>query len=322
MKTLSLAFLLSLLVWQAVGQTDKLITDWKTLDQVDDEFLLEVPEGFKFGMPGLPSNKITARGEFHSDSDRFYLFIDSPKDSNQRKQVEAFLKYSKQATSEMNLAENVAARADFQDSTGYYHHVIFIRTQNRVFTLQTVSLTKNSPNAFRFLNSFRLQPKPVAATVPPPESTEKVDDDPVLVIDLTQTPTQGESRGGGIENGGGQGTGLRSGSGNAQGSGSGIGSGSSAATPPKITVPLKVVYKQKAQYTDFARFYTIQGTVTLRVTFLATGQIGSVTTIKKLPFGLTESAIFAAQNMRFEPEVANGLARNTTRPVAFTFNIY
>jgi len=324
MKTLAnLLILLFGLSTFGFAQTEKPITKWVQLDKPDDEFSLQVPEGFEFGMPGLPFDKVEARGEFHSESDRFFLFIDAPKKRDQRKQVEAFMKYSKQDTSDLNLAEHVSARAGFEDATGYYHRVIFIKTQSRIFTLQTVSLTKNSENAMRFLNSFRLQPKTGSVVADSqPESVENTDSDadPVLVIDLTQSPTKGEGRGVGTGTGTGQGSGSGAGYGSAKASPGGT--ATPVQTPPKITAPLKITYKHKAQYTDFARFYSIQGTVTLRVTFLATGEIGSIVPIKKLPFGLTESSAFAASQMKFEPETANGIARNTARPVVYAFNIY
>ncbi|HQU91238.1 MAG TPA: energy transducer TonB, partial [Pyrinomonadaceae bacterium] len=90
----------------------------------------------------------------------------------------------------------------------------------------------------------------------------------------------------------------------------------------KITKPLKVTFKQKAQYTSEARSNGIEGVVKLRVTFLASGKIGSITTIQGLPYGLTEQAIEAARKMTFEAEEVAGAKRTTTRPVAFTFNIY
>ena len=90
----------------------------------------------------------------------------------------------------------------------------------------------------------------------------------------------------------------------------------------KVSEPLKILYKQKAQYTDAARQNNVQGTVTLRVTFLASGGIGGITTIKGLPYGLTEQAIAAARAMKFDPEKVNGVARTTSRPVSFSFNIY
>lgn len=325
MKTLTFAiFLFIVLAGAAFAQTDKAITEWIDLNLPDDEFSIQAPKGFEFEKNGYTDDKISARGEFHSDGDRFYVFIDPLKDPSQRKHVAAFLTFAGQDVSKMELAPHVASRAQFEDSMGYYHRVVFVKTASRVFTLQTVSSVKSSANAIRFLNGFRLQPIAGTAVVSPePESTERVyDDNADLVIDLVQTPPQAESRGGGIENGGGQSSSIRSGSGNGQGSGSGVGTGSSPATTTKITAPLRITFKQKAQYTDFARFYNIQGPVTLRVTFLASGQIGSITTIKKLPFGLTDTAIYAARGMKFEPEVANGVARTTTRPVSFTFNIY
>jgi protein TonB len=147
--------------------------------------------------------------------------------------------------------------------------------------------------------------------------------------------SNGSGRGGGIGTGDGTGQGSGTGSGAGSGSGSGYGSGSGSGNgsgsgtgggpPPvaaRVTQPLRITYKQKAQYTDAARTNGVQGTVTLRVTFLASGGIGSITTVKGLPHGLTEQAIAAARSMKFEPELANGVARTTTRPVSFTFNIY
>jgi protein TonB len=132
----------------------------------------------------------------------------------------------------------------------------------------------------------------------------------------------GQGSGTGTGAGSGSGSGYGSGSGSGNGSGSGAGGGPPAPPPARVTQPLRITYKQKAQYTDAARTNGVQGTVTLRVTFLASGGIGSITTVKGLPHGLTEQAIAAARSMRFEPEMAGGVPRTTTRPVSFTFNIY
>lgn len=133
-------------------------------------------------------------------------------------------------------------------------------------------------------------------------------------------PGQGSGTGTGAGSGSGSGYGSGSGSGN--GDGDGRGGPPSAPRPAAVTQPLKITYKQKAAYTDAARTNGVQGTVTLRVTFLASGGIGSITTIKGLPHGLTEQAIAAARAMKFQPEMVGGQARTTTRPVTFSFNIY
>ena len=91
---------------------------------------------------------------------------------------------------------------------------------------------------------------------------------------------------------------------------------------PGIVSRLRILDKEEALYTAEARSNGIQGTVTLRVTFLASGRIGSITTVRGLPFGLTEQAIEAARMIEFEAEKVDGVPRTTTRPVSYTFNIY
>ena len=127
------------------------------------------------------------------------------------------------------------------------------------------------------------------------------------------------------------GSGAGSGDGIATGSGSGYGSGSGTSTlwsdspppaSPQVISPLKILYKKKARYTEEAQTNDVEGTVTLRVTFLASGDIGAITKIRCLPYGLTEEAIAAAREIKFEPEKVNGIPKTTTRPVSFTFNIY
>jgi TonB family protein len=86
--------------------------------------------------------------------------------------------------------------------------------------------------------------------------------------------------------------------------------------------PLMIISKVKAQYTDAARRNKERGNVTLRVTFLANGGIGSIQVIQGLKWGLTEQAIAAARKLVFLPQRLNGAAATTSRPVTFSFNIY
>ena len=68
-----------------------------------------------------------------------------------------------------------------------------------------------------------------------------------------------------------------------------------------ITQELKIISKPRPGYTDSARLNNIEGTVVLNVTFLASGQIGRVEPLERLPDGLTEQAIAAAKRISFEP---------------------
>jgi TonB family protein len=114
----------------------------------------------------------------------------------------------------------------------------------------------------------------------------------------------------------------------ASGSGSGIGSGtgSGSSTQPNketnVATPatgIRILSKPRANYTDAAKENGIEGTVIVRVTFLANGQIGSVTPVRGLGFGLTEQAIAAARNLRFEPASKNGQPYSVTKMVEYVF---
>ncbi|CAN5157365.1 hypothetical protein BH20ACI1_BH20ACI1_23290 [soil metagenome] len=144
----------------------------------------------------------------------------------------------------------------------------------------------------------------------------------------------GEGSGQGSGRGTGQGSGLGSGSGGGIGDGSGDGSGSGNSSrdreapppPPKqpvgVTEKIKIISKPKPGYTDQARTNQVQGTVRVRVTFLNSGQIGSVTPVSGLPYGLTEQAIAAAKQIRFEPAKKNGIAQTSVITVEYSFSIY
>jgi len=138
----------------------------------------------------------------------------------------------------------------------------------------------------------------------------------------------GTGQGSGRGTGTGSGTGSGSGSGNGDGNGDGDGSGgnSGGGPPPKavaaVTSPLKIISKPRPGYTDAARTNNVQGSVRLKVTFLASGAIGSVTPVTRLPHGLTEQAIAAAKQIRFEPKKINGVAQSVVVTVDYGFNIY
>lgn len=114
--------------------------------------------------------------------------------------------------------------------------------------------------------------------------------------------------------------------GNGTGRGSGVGSGTSKPIVPNTentdkTSPLRILSKSPASYTDAARQNGIEGTVRLRVTFLASGEIGSIAPVSGLPFGLTEYAIAAARNIKFEPATKNGIPISVTKLVEYNFSI-
>lgn len=99
----------------------------------------------------------------------------------------------------------------------------------------------------------------------------------------------------------------------------------SFAPEPEIrgeSVPLKITSKPRATYTDLARENNVEGSVLLKVTLLASGEVGSVTVIRGLPDGLSEQAVAAARKIEFEPKKVNGRPVSVTQTIEYKFDIY
>ena len=149
-------------------------------------------------------------------------------------------------------------------------------------------------------------------------------------------PSNGPGSGGGIGSGSGTGVGSGSGTGAGSGSGSGLGSGSGSGigggtgtggAPPAITAKaitenFRITSKPQAKYTDAGRTNSVQGTVRLKVTLLASGAVGSITPVTRLPHGMTEQAISAARLIKFSPKKVNGIAQSVIVTVEYNFNLY
>jgi len=87
------------------------------------------------------------------------------------------------------------------------------------------------------------------------------------------------------------------------------------------SVPLLILKKSTPVLSEQQKKanFCVQGTVILRVVFLGNGQVGTVSPITSLPFGLIENAINAAKQIRFEPELRNGNPVAMTKVVTYNF---
>lgn len=94
------------------------------------------------------------------------------------------------------------------------------------------------------------------------------------------------------------------------------------ATTSSNTIALQILSKPRPSYTDTARNNVTTGTVRLRVTFLASGKIGNVTSVTSLPDGLTEQAIEAAKNIKFNPATVDGKPVTVTKQIEYSFSIF
>jgi TonB family protein len=141
-----------------------------------------------------------------------------------------------------------------------------------------------------------------------------------------EAPSRGPGKGNGIGPGVGPGYGLGNG-GNVGGKYLRIGGGATDGCCGDVSVMgpnLKptILYREKAKYTEEARQNRVQGTVTLNVVFGADGQIHNIRTVRGLSHGLTETAIEAAQRIRFQPAARDGKAVSVSATLEFNFALY
>lgn len=136
----------------------------------------------------------------------------------------------------------------------------------------------------------------------------------------------GQGSGNGTGKGTGNGSGSGSGNGNGNGNGRGDGDGREDEAPPAYkgppSEPAKILSTSRGKYTEDARKNNVSGTVALRITLGANGQVTDVQVIRGLPYGLTESAIAAARQTKFIPAKKNGQPITTSRTMEIGFNIY
>jgi len=88
------------------------------------------------------------------------------------------------------------------------------------------------------------------------------------------------------------------------------------------TNKVNILSKPQALYTDEARANETAGSVKLKVTLLASGQVGAITVVDRLPDGLTEKALEAARKIKFEPATVNGTPVSKVVTIQYTFTIY
>ncbi len=87
------------------------------------------------------------------------------------------------------------------------------------------------------------------------------------------------------------------------------------------TTPVAVTSKPTPVYTEQARKERVQGEVLLQVVFTASGQVQVLRVVRGLGYGLDESAIQAAQRVRFVPAQRNGQPVDSTATLHVVFQL-
>ncbi len=85
--------------------------------------------------------------------------------------------------------------------------------------------------------------------------------------------------------------------------------------------PVEITYKPNPAYTEEARNQKLEGEVLLEVEFGANGQLRVIRVVKGLGHGLDETAVAAANKIRFKPAMRNGQAMDSTAIVHVVFQL-
>src|ERR1041385_681715 len=193
-------------------------------------------------------------------------------------------------------------------------------------------------------------PKPVLPKNPVLPVAATVNADPALVPpdarvlpygdykSKSTDPSSGPGTGNGIGSGNGTGVGPGEGNGIGPGRGGNIGGGDFNAggggpggggggydrifTGKDVTSKARLISKPEPQYTEDARKNQITGTVVLKVVFASSGTVTNIRTVSGLPFGLTERAIAAARQIKFEPATKDGHKVSMWMQLEYNFNLY
>ncbi|MBD0324918.1 MAG: TonB family protein [Pyrinomonadaceae bacterium] len=139
----------------------------------------------------------------------------------------------------------------------------------------------------------------------------------------------GEGQGGGF--GPGRGGNMGGGDRNIGGGGAGGGTGFNGEapidynrtfSPREVTQKARILSRPEPQYTEEARKNQVSGTVVLRAVFSSSGQVTGIRAVSGLPYGLTEKAIAAARQIRFQPAMKDGRPVSQYIQIEYNFNLY
>ncbi len=107
--------------------------------------------------------------------------------------------------------------------------------------------------------------------------------------------------------------------------------GASEIDPPRRSAPRSpsamserdvwILHKPRPLYTEEARKRQIEGSVALEVLFSRSGQVRVLRVIRGLGFGLDESAIRAAEGIRYKPAEDSGVPIDSTATVRIQFQL-
>ena len=324
---MKIAILIVIVVFGFVGGFAQKAGKWQALAPVNEEFTIDVPVELSYS----DDKSEDASREYRNRLEDTYYFVFSEGRSETLSAIESglgFIRKFDEKGNAVSLGRLEGRKFAFADDEGFYHTAVFIKTKARAYLFHAVSEDRSSSAADRFIGSLKIEEKELSLVKAPTQKTvPALPEDGEKEVEPVNAPINGVRSGDGRDAGQGKeyGAGLGRVSRASPGTVS-VGGGPVPSVVPdpavRPTHNISIRSKPRASYTDAARIYNIQGTIMLRVTFLADGTIGDVTPVSRIPFGLTNQAIAAAKTIKFEPARRDGIAYSTVMTIQYGFTIY
>lgn len=93
-------------------------------------------------------------------------------------------------------------------------------------------------------------------------------------------------------------------------------------TSKELTTKARIVSRPEPHYTEAARAADISGEVMLRAILAGDGSVKHILVLRALSHGLTQEAIKAAQQIKFEPATKDGRTVSQVVTIVYNFSIY
>jgi hypothetical protein len=279
----------------AVAQIEE--ENWQTYSPVNEEFTIETPLAMSDYIQIHNKKKREYSGLYRTfvNGNYYYIFSENRTGDNDNSSVEKLIKTYSPTKIEVEVDNLKGLEYRFVDDEGFYQQILIINSKNRFYIFHALSENENDASLQRFFSSLKFS-----------ENNEQQELISEKKFQKSMTNENSPSK---FEKGLAVPKKDETGRGKGNGSGNGDSSQSNNLPNNSPTIPtvkpaintFKLTSQPRANYTDLARQYDINGAVRLKVTFLANGSIGNITVVKKLPFGLTNSAIKAAKAIEFVP---------------------
>ena len=93
-------------------------------------------------------------------------------------------------------------------------------------------------------------------------------------------------------------------------------------SPSEVTTRAKVISKPEPRYTEAARKYGVTGLIVLTGIFSTDGHLANIQVVKRLPHGMTEVTIAAAQRIKCTPATKDGQPVPQSVRLEYNFFLY